>query len=118
MRTATTETGGLTSGKQTVYRFPIHTQRAAFQIGLYTPRRFSGDHSQSDSNEWTMFRDQKPMRFGCTERPTSHKTPPIAYRDGLGSLGIRSSELVIASTDNLLANIKIQKIVTAQLIHA
>src|SRR5699024_3950617 len=112
MRTATTETGGLTGGKQTVYRFPIHTQGAAFQIGLNTPKRFSGDHPQSDSYEWTMFRLQKPMRFGCTEKPMSQKTPTIAYPHGLGILGIRIGKLVIASADNLFDILKIQESVT------
>src|SRR5699024_4268218 len=114
-RTATTETGGLTGGKQTVYRFPIHTQSAAFQIGLNTPKRFSGDHPQSNSYEWTMFRVQKPMRFGCTEKPISQKTPTSAYRHGLGSLGVRSGHLVNASEDKLFDILKIQEIDTAQL---
>src|SRR5699024_7898667 len=101
MRTATTETGGLTGGKQTADRLPTHPQRAAVQIGLNPPKRFSGDHPQSDSYEWTMFRVQKPMRFGCTEKPISQKTPTIAYPHGLGILGIRIGHLVIASADNL-----------------
>src|SRR5699024_9443891 len=69
-------------------------------------------------NEWTVFWVQNPMRFGCTEKPISQKTPTIPYAHGLCVFGIRIDHLIITGANNLFYLANFKQIVTTQRIHA